>query len=213
MPIPHFTQVKSHGTTHPDTSRIHEPVYPSLFELTFILPNIIQNQGHDPILLLENATSITGIEDVTKSIAVATQRFKYSTRKFVTMPNDTSLEDIGINFNVNVKEEGDVYNYNTLRAWYDLVWNSQNGTLHYKREIVGTIIMNLHDKKGIVIRRLTFHNVQIRGISGYEGQHDWENNEQIIQSVTSNFASDYWTDEFIAPDATITDNPNIYTTA
>ena len=199
-PLPHFTQVQSHGSTHPNTSEIYEPVYPSLYEITFVLPSIVQNQGRDPLLLLENAVSIGGLT-VHKNLGNAMQRFKYSTRMFLTMPEDTSLDSVNIVFNVNVGNAGDVFNYNALRAWYDLAWNSQNGTLSYKRDIVGTIIVNHHDRKGYVIRRITLHNCQMKNITGYLDEVKWEDNTTIVQDVNCEFIVDYWTDERVDLDS------------
>ena len=200
MPLPHFSQVQSHGTTHPNTSRIDEPVYPSLFETTFILPTIVQNQGRDPLLLLENALSISGLE-VHKGLGTAMQRFKYSTRMFLTMPENTSLESVSIGFNVNVGNAGDVYNYNALRSWYDLAWNSQNGTLAYKRDMVGTIIVNHHDRNGFVIRRITLHNCQLKNITGFLDSVNWDQNSSIVENIDVEFAVDYWTDERVDLDS------------
>lgn len=207
MPLPHFSQVKSHGTTHPNTEQIFEPVYPSLFEVTFVLPTIVQNQGRDPLMLLENATKVDGIS-VHKAIDTVNQRFKYSTRMFLTMPADTSLDSVNISFNVNVGNAGDVFNYNALRSWYDLAWNSQNGTLSYKRDIVGTIIVNHHDKKGFVIRRITLHNCQIKNITGYLDGVDWSSTTEIVTDVGAEFVVDYWTDERV--DLDTADIGNVY---
>jgi hypothetical protein len=199
-PLPHFSQVQSHGTTHPNTSKIDEPVYPSLYEITFVLPSIVQNQGRDPLLLLENATAISGLT-VHKDLGSEMQRFKYSTRMFLTMPEDSSLDSVSINFNVNVGNAGDVFNYNALRSWYDLAWNSQNGTLAYKRDMVGTIIVNHHDRKGYVIRRITLHNCQMKNISGYLDEVKWDENTSIVQDVGVDFIVDYWTDERVDLDS------------
>jgi hypothetical protein len=198
-PLPHFTTVQSHGTTHPNTTRIDEPVYPSLFEIGFVLPTIVQTQGHEPLLLLENATEISGIE-VHKNLENKSQRFKYSTRQFLTMPSDTSLTDVKIKFNVNVGQAGDVYNYNALRSWYDLGWNSQNGTLAYKRNMVGTIIVNHHDREGFVIRRIRLHNCQMKQITGYLDSVNWADTANIIEGVEASFVVDYWTDERVTLD-------------
>lgn len=205
MPLPHFTTVQSHGSTHPNTDQIFEPVYPSLFEVTFVLPSLVQNQGRDPLLLLENALSISGLE-VHKGLSTAVQRFKYSTRMFLTMPESTSLESVNINFNVNAGNDGDVFNYNALRSWYDLAWNSQNGTLHYKRDIVGTIIVNHHDRKGFVIRRITLHNCQLKNITGFLDEVNWDQNTSIIENIGTEFVVDYWTDERIDLDSAVVGN-------
>jgi len=208
MPLPHFSQVQSHGSTHPNTDQIFEPVYPSLFEVTFVLPTLVQSQGRDPLLLLENATSISGLE-VHKGLGTQMQRFKYSTRMFLTMPESTSLDTVSVTFNVNVGNAGDVFNYNALRSWYDLAWNSQNGTLHYKRDIVGTVVVNQHDKKGFVIRRITLHNCQVKNITGYLQDVNWNQNANIVDPITAEFAVDYWTDERIDLDSAV-DPGNIY---
>jgi len=208
-PLPHFSQVNSHGSTHPNTEQIFEPVYPSLFEVTFVLPTIVQDQGRDPLLLLENATSVEGIE-VHKALGTQEQRFKYSTRMFLTMPENTSIDGLNIKFNVNVGNAGDVFNYNALRAWYDLAWNSQNGTLAYKRDIVGTIVINHHDRKGFVIRRITLHNCQIKNIGGYLDSVDWSDTTSILTDVNAEFVVDYWTDERV--DLDTSDIGNVYGT-
>lgn len=196
MPLPHFTQIKSHYGN--DQNQPFEPVYPSLFEITFVLPQILQAQGRDPLMLLENATNIT-IPEFTRNIGIHTQRFKYSTRAYLSMPEDTH-RTFSINMNINMGDAGDIFQWNTLKAWYDLVWNSQTGALHYKRDLVGTVIVNQHDKKGFVIRRVTFHNTQLNGIGDEIGTLDWENNDAIIEKVSANFVSDYWTDEYIDTD-------------
>jgi hypothetical protein len=90
--------------------------------------------------------------------------------------------------------------WNTLRAWYDLVFNSQNGALHYKSDIIGTAIVNQHDKKGVVLRRVTFQNVQIKQLGGYS--LDWSNNT-IIESLQADFIYDYFIDEWIDNNFTI----------
>ena len=191
MPLPHYTQLEMTGSPGGPGTFPQEPVYIALFEITFILPVILQAQGRDPLLLLQQATNIT--LDLTKDIDVATQRFKYSTRAFVTMPKETHY-DFEITFNVNVNQQGSMETWNTLKAWYDLVWNSQNGTLHYKADIIGTIIVNQHDKKGLVLRRVTFQNAQIKGISSIDLK--WESTSDIW-SATAKFVADYWIDEYI----------------
>jgi hypothetical protein len=163
MPLPHFTQLQMTGSPGGPGTQPQEPVYLNLFEVTFVLPTILQAQGRDPVLLLQQAKKIDlGITN--KPIAVSEQRFKYSTRAFVNAGPDKSHVDFDIPFNVNVNNQGSMETWNTMRAWYDLVWNSQNGYLHYKADIIGTIIVNQHDKKGLVLRRVTFQNCQITRI-------------------------------------------------
>lgn len=194
MPLPHFTQLQS-------TNVNYEPVYPSLFEITFVLPSLLQAEGRDPLMLLENATNIDF--PLTPDISAVDQRFKFSTRAYLTLPEKTHME-FNIKFNLNVNEDGAVFVWNTLRSWYDKVWNSQDGSTCYKRDIVGTIVANQHDKKGFVIRRVTYHNAQLMGIGDIP--LDWTQNTSIIEPVEAKFVADYWTDEFIDNNFEITPN-------
>jgi hypothetical protein len=196
MPLPHFTQLLMTGSPGGPGTKPQEPVYTNLFEITFILPTILQAQGRDPLLMLQQASTVN--LDLTKDIDIKDQRFKYSTRAFVTVPNQTHHE-FDVKFNVNVNDQGSMETWNVLKAWYDLVWNAQNGTLHYKSDIIGTMVVNQHDRKGVIIRRVTFQNVQIRGVDGIS--LDWSNND--IWSASARFVADYWIDEYIDGNFTI----------
>ena len=202
MPLPHFTQLLNTGSPGGPGTLPDEVVYTNLFEITFVLPVILQAQGRNPILLLQNALNIN--MNLTEfDVAIKEQRFKYSTRAFITTPNKTSGA-FDIKFNVNVNQQGSMETWNAMKAWYDLVFNSQNGTLHYKSDIIGTVIVNQHDKKGVVLRRVTYQNVQISKLQGYS--LDWAQNN-IIESVQADFIYDYFLDEYIDNNFTI--NPPI----
>jgi hypothetical protein len=198
MPLPHFTQLQMTGSPGGPGTDPQEPVYLNLFEITFILPTILQAQGRDPIMMLQQASKIPLA--LTEAINVTTQKFKYSTRAFLQTPEKTHVE-FDIPFNVNVDNNGSMVIWNTLRAWYDLVWNSQNGYLHYKSDIIGTIIVNQHDKKGVVLRRVTYQNCQIKNISSPE--LSWSSAGDIWTDVTAGFVADYWVDEYIDGNFTI----------
>lgn len=190
MALPHFTQLLMTGSPGGPGTKPQEPVFLNLFEISFILPTILQAQKRDPLLLLQQATNIT--LDLSPDIEKADQRFKYTTRVFLKTPakTDTAFD---ITFNINVNDAGSMESWNTVKAWYDLVWNSQNGSLHYKADTIGTVIVNQHDKKGLVLRRVTFQNAQLFGLSTTELKFDATD----IQSVTAKFVADYWIDEYI----------------
>ena len=58
MPLPHFTQLINTGSPGGPGTLPDEVVYLNLFEITFVLPVILQAQGRNPILLLQNALKI-----------------------------------------------------------------------------------------------------------------------------------------------------------
>ena len=192
MPLPHYTQISNVGSPGGPGSLPDEIVYLNLFEVTFILPTILQAQGRNSLLLLENATNID--MNLTQfDVGQKEQKFKYSTRVFNTTPTKTS-GDFNIKFQVNVNQAGSMETWSTLKAWYDLVFNSQNGSLHYKSDCIGTVIVNQHDKKGVVLRRVTYQNVQIKQLGGYS--LDWSSNG-TIETIQADFIYDYFVDEYI----------------
>jgi hypothetical protein len=195
MGLPHFTNISNVGSPGGPGTLPDEVVYLNLFEITFILPVLLQAQGRDPILLLENATKVNlgGANLTAFDVGQQQQRFKYSTREFLTTPTKTSGE-ISIPFQVNVNNQGSMETWTTLKAWYDLVFNSQNGALHYKSDIIATIIVNQHDKKGVVLRRVTFQNCQLKSLTGWD--LDWASNA-IVPDVTATIVYDYFIDEYI----------------
>ena len=192
MPLPHYTQISNVGSPGGPGTLPDEVVYTNLFEVTFILPTILQAQKRDPLLLLENATKIS-LNLTEHDVAEKTQRFKYSTRAFYATPVKTH-GNLSIPFQVNVNNNGSMEVWNTLKAWYDLLFNSQNGSLHYKSDLIGTIVVNQHDKKGVVLRRVTFQNCQLFKLGGYD--LDWASNG-IIENVAADFTYDYFVDEYI----------------
>jgi hypothetical protein len=196
MPLPHYVQLEMTGAPGGPGTKPQEPVFLNLFEITFVLPTILTAQKRDAALLLQQATNIT--LNLTPEIQIATQRFKYSTRVFLKTPEKTDTE-FDITFNVNVNDAGSMETWNTLKAWYDLVWNSQNGALHYKADTIGTIIVNQHDKKGLVLRRVTFQNAQIASVGTTDLK--WETSE--IWFANAKFVADYWIDEYIDGQFTI----------
>ena len=200
MPLPHYTQISNVGSPGGPGTLPDEVVYTNLFEVTFILPTILQAQKRDPLLLLENATKIS-LNLTEHDVAEKVQRFKYSTRAFYATPTKTH-GNLSIPFQVNVNNNGSMEVWNTLKAWYDLLFNSQNGSLHYKSDLIGTIVVNQHDKKGVVLRRVTFQNCQLYKVAGYD--LDWASNG-IIENVTADFTYDYFIDEYI--DAGFSINP------
>jgi hypothetical protein len=105
MALPHFTQISNVGSPGGPGTLPDEVVYLNLFEITFVLPVIVQAQGRDPLLLLENATKISLGSLTNFDIGQATQRFKFSTREFLTTPTKTSGE-LSIPFQVNVNQQG-----------------------------------------------------------------------------------------------------------
>ncbi len=186
MPLSHFTNIQSHFEKW-------EPVYKNLFEVTILLPTALQQIHPDSkILLMENATSAS--LPTYPPLATATQKFKYSTRLFLTTPDTTSISETSIKFNLNVNNQLQVFAFRMLKDWFDLGWNNETGELNYKRNLVGDIIINVHDREGMVIRRVTFHNAMMTKFTGWEDL-SWDSGTELA-SLDAGFAVDYWEDQY-----------------
>ena len=185
MAIPHFNAVTSHNQNW-------EPIHKSLFEIAINLPVVLGSRVDEEKLLLENATSIS--LPVTPDLDTVSQRFKFSTRGYVGLPTETHLKDISIKFNLNQNDNNSIFVWKNLKDWYDLAWNSQTGETATKREMIGSIVVNMHDKKGRIIRRVVYKNIQILGLSAME--LDWSGTGEILD-VTAKFMCDYWFDLYV----------------
>ncbi len=184
MPLPHFTNIQSHN-------QVWEPVYKNLYEVVILLPPAIQalHPGHET-LLLENTTKITFPKY--PEIAAQDQRFKYSTRKFLTFP-DTTSTDFTVDFNMNQNEAYQVFTWRMMKDWYDLVWNNEDGSVHYKKNIISDIVCHIHDKEGHIIRRITYYNAQIQSFAGWD-DGDWTSTD--LATFQAKFVADYWEDMY-----------------
>jgi len=136
MPLPHFTNLVVAGAPGGPGTTPQEPVYTNLFEITFVLPTVLQSQSRDPIIFLQQALSID-LNTTNIALATSEQRWKYTTRKFLNAgPTTTSIDSLQVKFNVNVNNQGSMETWAGLRAWYDLGRNSQDGYLHYKADTI-----------------------------------------------------------------------------
>ncbi|MCK9445856.1 hypothetical protein M0Q50_03070 [bacterium] len=190
MPLPHFTNL--------DTAKnFDEVIYKNLYEVTIVLPGVLTSlHPNASTVFLENSVSVKF--PTYPALASIEQRFKYSTRKYMKMPESTSTE-VGITFNLNevVNAGGDQYRvpvFRILKDWYDLLWNNEDGSLHYKKNCIADIIVHAHDKEGHVIRRVTYHNCQLGTFTGWE-EMDWSSSD-AMGPFSATFTADYWEDYY-----------------
>ena len=188
MALPHF------DNTTPTATNNEEPIYPNLFEITFNFPDLGLGEIEQEIMML-NTTKISGHVS-TPTLNTAKQQFKYSGRMFIMPPtvDQTIVESLIINYEINVDDNFSIKTWNMMKLWYDKIWNSQTGELHYKRDIVGTITTHLHDREGVVIRRIEYRNVQIKGLNGGFEDLDWSHGD--IARGSAEFIADYWVDQY-----------------
>ena len=186
MALPHFTNIQSHHNNW-------EPAFKNLFEVEIVLPDLIRDRHPNaPELLLENATKAR--LPVYPTLTNKEQRYKYSTRLFVGFPDSTSITDLGLTFNINQNENKQLFTFRIIKDWYDLVWNNEDGSSHYKKNVIGDIILYQHDREGEIIRRITYHNCQITQFAVGEDLV-WAGGADI-QELTATWLVDWWEDYY-----------------
>lgn len=186
MALPHFSNIQSHNANW-------EPVYKNLFEVEIFLPAIIANRHTEGTrLLMENATSAK--IPTYPPLTAVDQRYKYSTRLYMGFPSTTSLQDCTITFNINQNDSKQMFTFRMIKDWYDLLWNNEDGSSHYKEKSIGTIILYQHDREGEIIRRITFHNCQIMSFTD-DGSLAWSDTGTLL-TLSATWAADYWEDYY-----------------
>jgi len=186
MALPHFTNIQSHNANW-------EPVYKNLFEVEIFLPELISSRHPNGTkLLMENATSAK--IPTYPSLGVVDQRYKYSTRLYMGFPPTTSLQDVAITFNINQNDNKQMFTFRMIKDWYDLLWNNEDGSSHYKKNALGSIILYQHDREGEIIRRVTFHNCQMISFND-GGDLSWTDTG-TLQALTATWAADWWEDYY-----------------
>ena len=116
MPLPHFTNITTADSNY-------EPLFVNLFEVDILIPNALTKLHPDSKrLLLENATKVSF--PTYPTLETKEQRFKYSTRRFLGVPQNTST-DVTIDFNLNQNDAKQAFVFRMIKDWYDLGWNNE----------------------------------------------------------------------------------------
>lgn len=185
MPLPHFTNIQSHNENW-------EPVFKNLFEVEIFLPEVLQERHpNGSELLLENAISAN--LPTYPTLGTTMQRYKYSTRRFVGFPEHTS-QDVTLGFNVNQNDNKQMFTFRMIKDWYDLIWNNEDGSSHYKNTVLGEIVLYQHDREGEIIRRVTYHNCQITSFE-IGNELKWGGGEDIHE-LNATWSADWWEDYY-----------------
>lgn len=144
-PLPHWDNSQA-------SNRYWEPVFLNQFRVV-ITPPAAVTEGVD--LLVEQVLTVSGLpEFLTQGTTV--QYYKFSKRAYANgTPNDT-LTNLDMTFEVNLNDENNMYVYNTLRAWSDLIYDPLTGRQGLKKDYVGQIAVDVFNKAGDIFREYKF---------------------------------------------------------
>lgn len=166
-----------------------EPYYNNLFEVT-ILPPPAAGEG---TMLLEHVNKISGLTQDRGSEPI-TQQYKFAKRSYASgIPTDT-VNDIEIEFSLNLNDANELYVYKTLRNWQRLTFNPLTGEQGLKKDYVGTLIVMNYNRKGDIFWQRTFHDCFITGDLP-ELAGDYSSGEPATISVK--WRSDWWEENIV----------------
>ena len=180
MPLPHYTQSRA-------STQKHEPIYPSLFEVTVFTP-FSSNTG----LILEHVKSVGGLAAINPTVETVGQKYKFADRSFAGMPTQTFV-DLSLALTLNLDDANENYIYNTFRNWYKLTYNPLTGEMGLKRDYVGSMIIVQYNRAGDIFRKLTFKDVFPTGSLETMGDLAYETNDPAELTVT--LRCDHWVEE------------------
>ena len=165
MALSHF----SHYQNSTAATQMWEVVSPALFEVWFKFPAIMdQYKKHtftkdistSATFLFEHVRSISGLDGLTPNVGNVVQKFKFAERHYAAAgPEKTSLE-LTITFTLNLNDVHENYIYNMLRAWYNLIYNPQNGRMLTKQQYASESLMDIYefDRDGAIWRHVKCFN-------------------------------------------------------
>jgi len=144
------------GLPHWDNSQAargyYEPIFQNQFELIITPPATITDNVD---ILVEQVKSVSGIPEFLTP-GTATQMYKFAKRAYASAKPKETLVNLTVKFEVNLNEENNMYVYNTLRGWGDLIYDPLTGRQGLKRDYVGEIYLGIFNKAGDIFREFRF---------------------------------------------------------
>lgn len=186
MSLPHITNSTA-------GREFYDPYHNCLFEVYFTLPAAIQAQfGQDEALLTEHVQTVGGLDALDKGPETVTQKFQGTTRTYLAPKvDDTSAADISVVLSLNLRDATDNYVYKLFKAWKNLNYDLETGTIVIKKDYVADWLrICIANRAGDVIREIVFKDVMLKGSIEGMGDLDYSNNEAV--QITVHFVSDWW---------------------
>ena len=162
----------------------YEPLYLNQFEVIITPPSGVSGTN----LLLEHVKKISGMPEITP-VGVVEQFYKFAKRTFAAAkPEDTTAE-LEIDFEVNLNLSNEMYIYNTLRQWANIIFNPMTGSQGLKINYAGQMSVFIANKAQTIYREFHFGPVYL--MSPFKAM-DLDYNSTDIYVMTAKFKADSW---------------------
>ena len=184
--LPHLTNMQS-GINKWD------PSHSSVYEIYFTLPDAIHGEfKEEEVILTEQVTEVSGLDQLTKTTPVNTQKFMGVDVSHHGPVLDNTYADITVTLNLNLRNKIDNFVFKVFRSWENLNYNLADGTrtllVDYSSNIMRIAVAN---RAGDVVRSIVFNRVLLSEVTGIDSLNYTENEPQ---KLTVKFRCDYWDD-------------------
>ena len=188
MSLPHITNSEA-------GRNLYDPYHNCLFEVYFTLPAAIRAQfGQDEALLTEHVVKIDGLDALDKGPeASVEQKFQGTTRTYLAPKMDNTSAELTVEFNLNLRNGVDNYIYKVFKAWKNLNYDLETGTIVLKKDYVAEWMrVCVANRAGDVIKEVIFKDIMLSGNVDGLGSLDYSSNDPV--NITVKFKSDWWED-------------------
>jgi hypothetical protein len=189
--LPHF----KNSTAGPGK---YEPIYLNQFEVIITPPPAVSGKiGFGNNLMLEHVLKVTSLPEYAGSgSAVVIQNYKFSQRTYAPAKPAQTYHQFTIDFEVNLNNSNDMYIYNALRAWADLIYNPLTGRQGLKTDYAdASIQVTQFNRAGLIFRDFMFSPVFIGPNKMTETALDYTS--EGIYKLTAQFTADSYTESRI----------------
>lgn len=188
MALPHITNSEA-------GRNLYDPHHACLFEVYFTLPEAIRAQfGQDEALITEHVLKIGGLEALDKGPETITQSFQGTTRTYLAPKLDGTSAELSVDLSLNLRNSTDNYIYKIFKAWKNLNYDLETGTITTKKNYVADWMRVVEaNRAGDIIREVIFKDVMLKG--SITGLNDLSYDDKEAKTITVNFVSDWWTEK------------------
>jgi hypothetical protein len=175
-----------------------EPIYLNQFEVIITPPPAVSGKiGFGNNLMLEHVLKVTSLPEYAGSgSAVVIQNYKFSQRTYAPARPAQTYHQFTIDFEVNLNNANDMYIYNALRAWADLIYNPLTGRQGLKTDYAdANIQITQFNRAGLIFRDFVFSPVFIGPNKMTETVLDYTSDG--IYKLTAQFTADSYTESRI----------------
>jgi hypothetical protein len=143
--------------------------------------------------MLDHVKKIEGLPEQAATGKLTEQFYKFAKRLYAGAKPEATTATLKIDFEVNLNENNDMYVYNALRAWADLVYNPLTGAQGLKRDYANaSITVNVFNRAGQIFREFNFEPVFIGPDKMTELVLDYQSEE--LYRLKATFSADTYTE-------------------